>query len=89
MGIYKSYVKNQDRIEGCIFERYVIEKTISFYAYYMRGLEVIYDHLSCNNVGSDGRPMSNGEVFNLDKISLEQAHQCILMNLDEVQPWVE
>lgn len=46
----------------------------------MRGLELIYDHISCNNVGSDkeeiivdGRPTSNSEVFNLDKISLEQA----------------
>lgn len=88
MRIYKGYIKNRDRIEGCIINRYIIEEFISFYTDYMRGLEAI----SYKEVGNDeeeetivhGRPMSTSELFNLDPISLEQAHRCVLLNMDEV-----
>lgn len=58
----------------------------------MRSLEVI----GHNEVESDeeedivvhGMSTSTSEVFNLDPISLKQTHQYVLLNMDEVHPWV-
>lgn len=53
MNVYESYVKNWARPEGCIIERYIFEETISFCADYIRGIEEIFDYLSCNNLRSE------------------------------------
>ena len=41
MKVFKSYVKNKNRPEGCIDENYTVEESIKFHAGYVQGMEYI------------------------------------------------
>jgi Domain of unknown function (DUF4218) len=97
MKVFKSYVKNRNRPEGCIAENYTVEESIKFCVGYVERMEYIGSMHSRNDacddeegeVGDYGKALSSGTSIELDDTSLLQAHRWILQNTDEVQPWIE
>ena len=97
MKVFKSYVKNRNRPEGCIAENYTTEESIKFCAGYVERMEYIGSMRSRNDacddeegdVGDYGKALSSGTSIELDDTSLLQAHRWVLQNMDEVQPWIE
>ena len=90
MKVFKSYVQNKNRPEGCIAENYTMEESIKFCAGYVEGMEYIQSMPSINEawddeegeVGQYGKALSSGTSIELDKNSLLQAHTWVLQNVD-------
>ncbi|KAF5196627.1 hypothetical protein FRX31_013786, partial [Thalictrum thalictroides] len=38
---------------------------------------------------SDGKPLGGCIVHEVDMLSLEQAHRCVLVNANDVQPYIQ
>ena len=97
MKVFKSYVKNKNRPEGCIAENYTVEESIKFCVGYVEGMVYIESIPSINEAWDDqerefaqyGKALSSGTSIELDKTSLLQAHRLVLHNIDEIQPWIE
>jgi len=97
MKVYKSYVKNKNRPEGCIAESYTVEESIKFCGGYLKGMEAIGSTHGRNEVWDeeveevilDGKPLSAPIPLELDGISWEQAHRWVLFHTNEVDPWIE
>lgn len=97
MKVFKSYVKNKNRTEGCITENYTVEESIKIFVGYLEGMDYIESMPSRNEawddeegeVGQYGKALSSGTSIELDKTSLLQAHRWVLHNVDEIQPWIE
>ena len=53
MKVFKSYVKNKNRPEGCIAENYTVEESIKLYAGYVEGMEYIESMPSRNEAWDD------------------------------------
>ena len=97
MKVFKSYVKNKNRPEGCIAENYTVEESIKFCIGYIEGVEYIESMPSRNEawdneegeLGHYGKALSSGTSIELDKTSLLQAHRWVLHNVDEIESWIE
>ena len=97
MKVFKSYLKNKNRPEGCIAKNYIVEESIKLCAGYVEGMEYIEIMPSINEawddeegeVGQYGKALSSGTYIKLDKTSLLQSHIWVLQNTDEIQPWIE
>ena len=83
MKVYKSYVRNKNRLKGCIAEIYTVEESIKFCEGYLKGMETIGRTQGRNEVWDDefeevmldGKPLYALVPFELDDISWEQAHK--------------
>ena len=53
MKVFKSYVKNKNRPEGCIAEKYTVEESIKFCAGYVEVMEYIQSMSSRNEAWDD------------------------------------
>ena len=97
MKVFKSYVKNKNRPEGCIAEKYTVEESIKICVGYVESMEYIHSMPSRNEawndeegeVGQYGKALSSGTSIELDKASLLQVHRWVLQNVDEIKPWIE
>jgi hypothetical protein len=97
MKVYKTYVKNKNRPEGCIAENYIVEESIKFCSGYVECMEYIGSMPNRNEALDDeegelhhyGKALSSRNSFELDNISLLQSHRWVLHNIDEVQPWIK
>ncbi|XP_031737559.1 uncharacterized protein LOC101205266 [Cucumis sativus] len=81
------------RPEGCIAESYLIEEAVEFCTDFLSGVDPIglgtrksQDHLDTSNIG---RPLSMGVPFKPQQELLHQAHQYVLENTVDVQPYTE
>ena len=97
MKVFKSYVKNRNRPEGCIAENYTAEESIKFCVGYVERVEYIGSMRTRNDawddeegeVGDYGKALSSGTSIELDGTSFLQAHKWVLQNTNEVQPRIE
>ena len=97
MKVFKSYVKNKNRPEGCIAKNYNVEESIKCFARYVESMEYIGSIPSRKKAWDDeegevahyGNALSSGTSIQLDNTSLLQAHRWFLHNTDEVQPWID
>ncbi|XP_031739213.1 uncharacterized protein LOC116402909 [Cucumis sativus] len=93
MKVIKNSVRNRYRPEGCIAESYLIEEAVEFCTDFLSGVDPIglgtrksQDHLDTSNIG---RPLSMGVPFKPQQELLHQAHQYVLENTVDVQPYTE
>ena len=71
MKVFKSYVKNKNRLEGCIAENYTVEEYIKFCVRYVEGMKYIESMPSINEawddkegeVGQYGKALSSGNFY--------------------------
>ena len=84
MKVFKSYVKNKNRPEGCIAEKYTVEEYTKFCA----SRNEAWDDEE-GEVGQHGKALFSGTSIESDKTSLLQVHRWVLHNIDEIQPWIE
>ena len=97
MKVLKSYVKNKNRLEGCVTENYTLEESIKFCFGSVEGMEYIEIMPNRNEAWDDeegeaeqyGKALSSGTSIELDKTSLLQAHKWVLHNIDEIKSWIE
>jgi len=97
MKVFKSYVNNRNRLEGCIVEKLHCGGLHQFFFGYVERMEYIGSMQSRNDawyveegkVGHYGKALPSGTSIELDNTSLVQSHRWILHNIDEVQPWIE
>lgn len=91
MKVFKSYVKNKNRPEGCIAKNYTVEESIKFRVGYVKCMEYIGRMPSINEAWDDeegevvhyGKALSSGTSFQLDNTSLFQAHGWVMHNTYE------
>ncbi|XP_031737548.1 uncharacterized protein LOC116402438 [Cucumis sativus] len=93
MKVIKNSVRNRYRPEGCIAESYLIEEAVEFCTDFLSGVDPIglgtrksQDHLDTLNIG---RPLSTGVPFKPQQELLHKAHQYVLENTVDVQPYTE
>ena len=53
MKVFKSYVKNKNRLEGCIAENYIVEESKFFCNGYVEGMEYFESIPSRNEAWDD------------------------------------
>ena len=82
MKVFKIYVKNKNRPEGCIVENYTVEESIKVCAGNVEGVEYIRSMHSRNEawddeegeVGQYGKALSSGTSTELDNTSFMLVH---------------
>lgn len=96
MKVLKGYVRNRARPEGCIAENYIAEEAVEFCTEYLIELEAVGVPKNRNMQNNeeedtvfDGRPIGGSKLVEVDKLSWEQAHRCVLENTIDVQPYIE
>ena len=101
----KQKVKNKARVEGSICEAYLVEETSTFASfYYPSDIETRRTRIPCNVDAGDGCSSSSSPIsifnypgracgksiqFYLDERDMKAAHLYILLNCEEVQPYLE
>jgi hypothetical protein len=40
-------------------------------------------------VGEDDKPLGGGDIIEVDRLLLDQAHLCVLHNTNDVQPYIQ
>jgi len=74
-----------------------VEESIKYFVGYVECMEYIGSMPNRNEAWDDeegdldhyGKALSSGNSFEMDNISLLQAHRWVLHNIDEVQPWIK
>ncbi|CAL5408578.1 unnamed protein product [Camellia sinensis] len=94
MKIFKGYVKNHARPEGCIAECYLVEECMQFCSGYMKkAVEIGARHNRNTEFESEtileGCPITSGKSKTMPDDVLQIAHRCVLINSAEVQPYIE
>ena len=94
MKILKGYVRNRARPEGCIAECYLADECMQFCSGYMKKVAEIGVRHNRNEEFEnesilEGRPISVGKPMTIADDILEIAHRCVLINSEEVQPYLE
>lgn len=87
----KGHVRNRFRPEGCIAEETIAQETIQFLADYKRSMltnGIPYDEHEMD-ADEDGEPVLPGRPSEVSKELWEQAHLCVLLNIDEITPYIE
>ncbi|KAL4030872.1 hypothetical protein IC575_009126 [Cucumis melo] len=93
MKVIKNAMRNRNRPEGCIVEGYILEEVVEFCREFLCGVDPI--GLGCQKLrdNSDyselGRPLSSGVTSIPERELLYQAHQYVLENTVDVQPYIE
>ncbi|KAA0025508.1 transposase [Cucumis melo var. makuwa] len=79
MKVLKSYVRNRNRLEGCIEEAQVCEEDVHFCSDFLSGLDEIgLGSLYSREEKQIDRSLSAGTYVRLDMQELKQAHLHIL-----------
>lgn len=96
-------VKNKARVEGSICEAYLCQETSHFCSYYFEShVQSIRNRVGRNDDGGEdetiqrtmsifnkpGRPSGTCKSRYLDDRELAAAHLHVLLNCDEVQPYI-
>ncbi|XP_026439258.1 uncharacterized protein LOC113337940 [Papaver somniferum] len=99
--VLKGYVRNRNRIEGCIAEGYIAEEAVEFCTEYFKnvvtiGIPIVGTATTTENFGgtsllSDGKTLSKSTFADLDVNGpvMRQAHQTVLNNTEVVEPYFE
>ncbi|TXG57666.1 hypothetical protein EZV62_015495 [Acer yangbiense] len=82
MKIFKGYVRNHARAEGCIVECYLADECIAFCSGYLKQTDEFHyqecrNHVISNDVIIEGRQISSGTSITLSEELLENAHRYI------------
>ena len=86
MKILKGYVRNQNRLEGCIVESYVAEEAVQFCSKYIGDVETI-GVPNTRNTSNKGIGVGNLKFMARD--DWELAHRNVLENTSAVQPYIQ
>ena len=89
MKVYKGYVRNRSRPEGCIVESYIAEEAVEFYSEYMVNVDSIGIPIRAREGVVENKGINNGKPTLMEKEDWEVAHQNVLENTVEVQPYIE
>ncbi|XP_059624867.1 uncharacterized protein LOC132268136 isoform X2 [Cornus florida] len=94
MKVYKGYVRNKVRAEGCIAEGYLAKECVRFCSEHIKQASEIGVRHSQNEdfegeTTVDGRPISKGIPKMMSNDMLEIAHRYVLFNYAEVEPYIE
>ncbi|XP_060963548.1 uncharacterized protein LOC133033034 [Cannabis sativa] len=87
MKMLKGYARNKSRPEGCIVESYIVEETIEFCSDYMS--EVTTGSRPTRVDIGTSRENRGVSVCGVSRADREEAHRLVLLNIDEVQPYIE
>ncbi|HET7732936.1 MAG TPA: DUF4218 domain-containing protein [Paludibacter sp.] len=86
----KAHVRNRYRPEGCIAEESIAQETIEFladYKKYMVTNGIPHDEHELDE-NEDREPLLAGKPTEVSSELWDKAHLCVLLNLDEVMPYV-
>ncbi|XP_059645166.1 uncharacterized protein LOC132286796 isoform X2 [Cornus florida] len=91
MKVYKGYVRNRARPEGCIAEGYLVDECVQFCSEHIKQASKIGMRHSQNEdfegeTTVDGRPISKGILKIMSNDMLQIAHRYVLFNNAEVEP---
>ena len=89
MKVLKGYVKNHNRPEGCIAERYITEEASELCSSYLSGVYSIGIPTSKDNDRLDGVGTIGGKLVRMPRELWQMAHLYVLHNDVDVQPYVE
>ena len=92
MKILKGYVRNRNRLEGCIAECYIAKEAVEYCSEYLSNMKAVgipSMRNECDGQESIGKPLSSSYVFRVDAKELEQAHLYVLENTIEVEAYIE
>ncbi|XP_074266937.1 uncharacterized protein LOC141590230 [Silene latifolia] len=89
MKTYKGYVKNLFRPEACIAERLLYESAVEHCNQYLTNVEVIGVPTSRNSERIEGEGIRGRKQLDLSFEKWHMAHTYILLNEDEVVPYVK
>ncbi|XP_062119426.1 uncharacterized protein LOC133833422 [Humulus lupulus] len=85
MKVYKGYVRNRSRQEGCIVESYIAEEVVEFCSEYMVNVDSIGIPVRAREGVVENKGINNGKPTLMEKEDWEVAHQNVLENTDEIQ----
>ncbi|RVW78471.1 hypothetical protein CK203_050425 [Vitis vinifera] len=90
MKVLKGYVRNHNRLEGCIVECYIAKEALEFCTEYLSGMDAIGIPSSMKDEWKCGKPLLGGRAITIHDYKLvEQAHHYVLQNTTIVQPFIE
>ena len=103
MGDYKRSVKNKARVEGSICTAYLHSETTHFFSHYFKTFSLLPSTSLRNDPRSDhensqptlsvfskcGRPSGKARVYWVIDKEWKYAHVHVLINYDEVKPYLE
>ncbi|KAL5540395.1 hypothetical protein UlMin_042418 [Ulmus minor] len=87
MKVLKSYVRKGNNVEGCIAECYIAEEALEYCAEYLKDVSAVGVPRNMNNLSSDDHGIGAGNVKLVDLKLLNQAHQYVLENTNEVEEY--
>ena len=85
MRVFKGYVKNQNRPEGCIAQCCIVEEAIEFCSEFLLGLGTI----RVPPATEDNKPLGGSDFTKIDQMFLNQAYLCVLHNTNVVQSYIK
>ncbi|XP_062114981.1 uncharacterized protein LOC133829007 isoform X2 [Humulus lupulus] len=89
MKVYKGYVRNRSCLEGCIVESNIAEEAVEFCYEYMVNVDSIGIPIREREGVVENKGINNGKPTLMEKEDWEVAHQNVLENTVEVQPYIE
>ena len=87
--VLKSYVKKGYNVEGCIAECYIAAEALEYYAEYLKDVSAVRIPKSRINRSCADQGIGAANVIPVEIKLLNQAHQYILENTDEVEDYKE
>ena len=98
MSTLKGYVRNRSNPEGSIEQRYLFDESLTFCSRYLENVDTRFNRPSRyhpdpmeggarNIFDLVGTVVGKKDVVRLNQKELDEAHQYVLFNVDELQPW--
>ncbi|KAL4038500.1 hypothetical protein IC575_002121 [Cucumis melo] len=89
MKVLKTYVRNRNRLEGCMVENYIVEEATEFCSEFIVGVSYIGLNSSVIKKNSNvDRALSASSFIRPSKEQLDQAHLYVIQNVNGVLPYV-
>ncbi|KAF0912255.1 hypothetical protein E2562_013207, partial [Oryza meyeriana var. granulata] len=98
----KSMVQTRSHPEGSIAEGYVLDESLTFCSQYLRGCQTRFSRttyedrddtathcIEFSHLRRVGRPLLGSSMIELDHVSWMQAHHYVLINCEEVAPYIK
>lgn len=94
MKVLKNYVKNRAKLEGSIAENYLADECLRFCGRYMKQVAAVSNKRKRNERVEDetivkGSTLSKGCSLQLSDSLHKVVHLCVLLNSEEVVPYIE
>ena len=90
----KALLRNRAQPEGSIAEGYIAQECITFCLRYFQGVETVFNRPQRNDAANPnedmylfataGQEKGKVEIVELDELSRKQAHQYVLLYLDDI-----